>query len=62
MKCSNCGATISDVANFCTKCGMPVQKQNKESIQSQEPQSDDSKEDSLNEDIQENRPLDRTFR
>lgn len=58
MKCSNCGATISDVANFCTKCGMPVQKQNKESIQSQEPQSDDSKEDSLNEDILENRPLD----
>ena len=58
MKCSKCGATISDTANFCTECGMPVQKQNEESIQNQEIQSDDSKEDSQKDDIQESKPLD----
>ena len=57
MKCSKCGATISDTANFCTECGMPVQKQNEESIQNQEIQSDNSKENGQKGDIQENKPL-----
>lgn len=29
MKCSNCGATISDTASFCTECGAKIEKEEK---------------------------------
>ena len=34
MKCSNCGATISDSASFCTRCGAKIEKVGKKVEQS----------------------------
>lgn len=34
MKCSNCGANISDTANFCTRCGTKIEKVEKKIEQS----------------------------